>query len=59
MNATGSMTGNPAGSPAFNTTSPAPPPPDQGDEFSRFANLTRKLVRVSKTELDEKRKDES
>jgi hypothetical protein len=30
-----------------------------GDEFGRFEDLTRKLVNVSKTELDEKRKRES
>ncbi len=29
------------------------------DEFARFEDLTRNLVRVPKRELDEKRKDES
>jgi hypothetical protein len=50
-------TANPAGSPAVR-------PKEVGDaaasgEFSKFEALTRKLVNVSKDELDEKRKDDS
>jgi hypothetical protein len=33
--------------------------PDRPEEFGQFEALTRKLVHVSKEELDEKRKDES
>lgn len=48
---TTSNTENPAGSPKLRSVKTA--------EFDRFEDLTRKLVKVPKAELDEKRADEA
>jgi hypothetical protein len=59
---------NKQASPAVATSNPAivnalrmadPKSPSSPAEFSRFEGLTRKLVNVPKSELDEKRKNES
>lgn len=53
---------NPAGNPRVSEPRIAgthEPVRADGSEFGRFQALTKKLVGVPKTELDEKRKDES
>lgn len=55
------QTSNPTGSPKIKDTTPSPAPSGAGtpEQVSRFDDLTRKLVKVPKSEVDEKRKDES
>lgn len=53
---TGQTTTNPAGAPDVR---PAKRSGQQGGEFARMKDLTGKLLRVPKTELDERRKTES
>jgi hypothetical protein len=51
-------TANPAGSPKITDvriTGVPEPGSTKPDEFERFEDLTRKLVQVPKTEVDEKR----
>ena len=49
-------TSNPAGSPKVTDTTPRPSANEPNPEFQRFEDLARKLVKVPKGELDEKRR---
>jgi hypothetical protein len=57
MATTGSNTSNPAGSPKV--TPVAPSSSGKPEAFQAFENLTRKVLRVPKSEVDEKRQTAS
>ena len=57
MVTTGSNTANPAGSPKLTPVTRQDAPSDKPEQFENFENLARRLTKVSKSDLDEKRRE--